>query len=80
LTSISLALEYVLKLKYLLGIQHIILFMLRKLVYFPTKKVHYKSFLTFQQKIRKVRFKRWAKLLVAPSFKLKGVYRRLPQV
>ena len=54
--------------------------MLRKLVYFPKKKVHYKSFLTFQQKIRKVRFKRWAKLLVAPSFKLKGVYRRLPQV
>lgn len=54
--------------------------MLRKLVYSPTKKVHYKSFLTFQQKIRKVRFKRWAKLLVAPSFKLKGVYRRLPQV
>ncbi len=54
--------------------------MLKKLVYFPTKKVHYKSFLTFQQKIRKGSFKRWAKLLVAPSFKLKGVYRRLPQV
>jgi hypothetical protein len=54
--------------------------MLRKLVYFPTKKVHYKSFLMFQQKIRRVRFKQWAKLLVAPSFKLKGVYRRLPQV
>jgi hypothetical protein len=63
-----------------LGIQHIISFMLRKLVYFPTKKVHYKSFLMFQQKIRRVRFKQWAKLLVAPSFKLKGVYRRLPQV
>lgn len=54
--------------------------MLRKLVYSSTKKVHYKSFLTFQQKIRKVRFKRWAKSLLAPSFKLKGIYRRLPQV
>ncbi len=54
--------------------------MLGKFVYSPIKKVHYKNFLTFQQKIRKVRFKRWSKLLVVPSFKLKGIYRRLPQV